>query len=175
MVEVKSNKVVSKEINEIVIKYSKTLYKKLLSKVVYNRLFLEELKNAYSPEIGFIDFDVQFLLNKKVVEFLNVLDRSDIKSLYIYYLNKNYLNVLMNYELADFVEGSNEDDFDYSFNSYLKAELVEVNLRSLKEKLIVMLTEEIARFTIEIDLSEEEHTPEEMEEHLSDYIDFLYR
>ena len=72
-------------------------------------------------------------------------------------------------------EGSNEDDFDYSFNSYLKAELVEVNLRSLKENLIVMLTEEIARFTIEIDLSGEEHTPEEMEEHLSDYIDFLYR
>lgn len=178
MIDVDDKLIVTKEINEIMLRYAmNTLYKDLLIKICVSKdgnisSLLERINENYDGGM-FTDADVYFELAGRISAEIENLDKTDKTAFYFYYLNKQYIKLL---ESDDFESNdSNDAGFSASFGRYIASKLYEPEESNLHSNLLEMLENQISMFSLEFDFSTgtDDYTRDEIEEMIESQLGFL--
>ncbi len=161
MISITEKLFVTKEINDVLLKYAKeVLLKDFLtsfcfpkelreSEIIADADTLSEIQHQYMN--GYVlDFDLSSNIQTYISEFLSQVDNSSLTSLYFLLLNENYMEYFD--EMLD-MESIPEQKIDYQFGRELAAKLYHAETSGLAEELNTYLYNVICNFSTEFDLS----------------------
>jgi len=161
MITINDKLYITKEINNIVFSYAKTV---ILRKLLIAFSFEKDSKNKTITELlesvnhcnGVLDMFVEEEMENIIYPFVKRLDKNDTTALHFWVLNNLYLKYFE--ELNDnddngvFIE-SNDVDFDFKFGRKLAHKLYEPEFTELDNDLIQELKNLLTNFASEFDLS----------------------
>ncbi|WP_111706570.1 hypothetical protein [Lutibacter citreus] len=161
MITINDKLYITKEVNNIVVSYAKTI---VLRKLLINFSFKKDSKNKIITDHlesvnhckGVLDVFVEEEMDDFIYPFVKNLDKDETTALHFWTLNKLYLKYFQDsdYNDDDGIDIEHSDaDFDFKFGRKLAHKIYEPEFTELDNDLIKELKNLLANFASEFDLS----------------------